>query len=77
MYCFVVVTVNLYSYEVHHTLPKLHQQTGGIFYVVSGRDCRCFLRVVLQYTCMDRLLLPRNFVLTVSSPLTKKDSVLP
>ena len=33
----------------------------GILYVASAKDRRCFLSVVLQYTCMDPLLLPGNF----------------
>jgi hypothetical protein len=29
--------------------------------MVSAKDRRCFLSVVLQYTCRDPLLLPGNF----------------
>lgn len=40
--------------------PWLYLQTEDILCVASAEDCRCFLRVVLQYTFTDPLLLPGN-----------------
>jgi hypothetical protein len=34
---------------------------SGIFYATSAKESRCFLSVVLQYTCRDPLLLPKKF----------------